>query len=107
MNNPICLRKSFMRAKRTFEAGRLLLRMSGGNMDSQSLRMEKLLLTGWALKRKVTFMTLHRIMHSVLILFCYLTNRTDIFTGRVFFIRVGHLIIDIPSSHINFIPVST
>jgi len=57
MNDPICLRKSLMRAERTLEAGRLL-GVSGGNMNGESLRMEKLLLTGGALKREMALVGL-------------------------------------------------
>jgi len=46
-----------MRAKRTLEAGRLL-GVSGGNMNGESLRMEKLLLTGGALKREMALVGL-------------------------------------------------
>jgi hypothetical protein len=46
MDHPICLRKSLKRATGTFEGGGLLLGVAGGDMQSQSIGVEKLLLTG-------------------------------------------------------------
>jgi len=46
-----------MRAERTLEAGRLL-GVSGGNMNGECLGMEKLLLTGGALKREMALVGL-------------------------------------------------
>jgi hypothetical protein len=89
MNDPICLRKSLMRAKGTLEATSLI-RVSGSNMNGQSLGMEKLLLTGWALKRKVALMGLQMIVHRVLILLYRLADATYKLSRSVLLIRVCH-----------------
>lgn len=48
MKNPICLCKSLIGATGTLERGRILLGMLGGDVNSQRLRVEELLLTGYA-----------------------------------------------------------
>jgi hypothetical protein len=52
--------------------------------------MKKLLLTGWALKRKMALMGLHVIVHGVLILLYYLAYGTNIVSRSVFLIGIGH-----------------
>lgn len=44
MKNPVCLCQGFIRAAGALETGRILLGMFGGNMNRQSLGMQKLLL---------------------------------------------------------------
>lgn len=53
--------------------------------------MEKLLLTGGALKRKMAFVILQMIVHRILILLYGLTNMTDELAICVFLIGVCHL----------------
>jgi len=88
MNDPVCLRKSLMRAKGTLEAG--LFGVSGGNMNSECLGVEKLLLTGGTLKREMALMGLHVIMHGVLILLCGLADATYVVSCGILLIGVCH-----------------
>lgn len=90
MNDPICLCKSLKRATGTFERSRLLLGMSGSYMESQCIGVEKLLLTGRALKRKMTLVRLQMIMHRILILFDGLADATHIGTLCVLLVGVWH-----------------
>ena len=92
MNNPICLCKSLKRATGTFERSRLLLGVSGSYMESQRIGVEKLLLTGRALKGKMTLMCLQMIMHRVLILFNGLTDATHVGTLCVLLVGVWHTV---------------
>ena len=89
MNDPIRLRKSLMRAKRTLEAG-VIVGMSGRNMNGESLRMEKLLLTGGTLKREMALVGLHVIMHGVLILLRDLADGTYKLSRGILLIGIGH-----------------
>lgn len=91
MDYPICLCKSFIRTSGAFKSCGLLFGMSRSHMDCESLGMEKLLLTGGALKRKMAFMILQMIVHRILILLYGLTNVTDELTVCVFLIGVCHL----------------
>jgi hypothetical protein len=59
-------------------------------MNRECLGMKKLLLTGWALKRKMALMGLHVIVHGVLILLYYLAYGTNIVSRSVFLIGIGH-----------------
>jgi hypothetical protein len=78
-----------MRAERTLEAGGLI-GVSSGNVNGQSLGVEKLLLAGWALKRKMALVGLQMIVHRILILFCGLTDTAYKLTSRVLLIHVCH-----------------
>jgi hypothetical protein len=76
MNDPICLCKSLIRATGTLEMGRILLGMPGGDVQSKSLCVEKLFLTGGALERQMALVFLHMVVHGVLLLLGDLADRT-------------------------------
>ena len=66
VNYPVCLCKSLIRATWTFEHGGILFRMPRRNVNGESLRMKKRLLTEGTLEREIAFVFLHVIMHGVL-----------------------------------------
>jgi hypothetical protein len=78
-----------MRAKGTFESG--VIGMSGGNVNGQSLGVEKLLLTGLALEREMTFVTLHMVVHRVLILLCGLADAAYKLSRGILLVRIHGL----------------
>jgi hypothetical protein len=65
--------------------------MLGGNMDSERLRMQKLLLAGWTTKRQMPLMLFHMIMHGVLVLFYLRTDSADKLARSILLISVRHL----------------
>jgi hypothetical protein len=88
VNDPICLRNRFMRAKGTFQTG--IIGMSGGNMNDQSLGMKKLLLADLALERKMALVALHMIVHRVLILLCGLADATYKLSSGILLVGICH-----------------
>ena len=74
VDDPICLRKSLMRAKGTFKCRSLLFGMACGDMNSQCLGMQELFLTGRALERKMALVRLQMVVHRILILLGGLTD---------------------------------
>ena len=90
MNDPICLCKSLIRATGTLEMGRGLLGMPGGDVESKSLRVEKLFLTCWALEREMALVFLHMVVHGVLLLLGHLADGANEMTIRVLLVFHSH-----------------
>jgi hypothetical protein len=65
--------------------------MAGGHMKRQRLRMHEFLVTRRALEREMAFMTLHMIMHSILILLDSRTDSADELTRLILLIGVWHV----------------
>ena len=91
MEDAIGLRQRLVGTARTFQRGHILFGMFGRNMNSERLRVEKLLLTGGTRMRQMTLVALHVIMHRVLVLLDLGTDGTDKLAGGILLIRVRHL----------------
>ena len=68
MKDAIGLRERLIGTTRTFQRGRILFGMFRRDMDGESLRVEKLFLTGGACVREMALMPLHMVVHRVLVL---------------------------------------
>jgi len=90
MNNPIRLRYGLEFATGALELLTLLGRMARGHMNRQTLGLEKALLADCALERRLSLMTLHMIVHSVLILLYSITDAANKVPICVLLIRVRH-----------------
>jgi hypothetical protein len=64
--------------------------MSGGDVQRQGLRMEKLLFTCRAYEGKMTLVLLHMIVHRILLLLGHLANGTNKQTIRVLLVFHSH-----------------
>ena len=90
MNNPIRLRYSLEFTTGALELLTLLCRMACGHMNRQTLGLEKALLTDRALKGRLSLVTLHVIVHCVLILLDRITRAANKVTVCILLIRVRH-----------------
>jgi len=54
----------------------------------------------------MSFVSLHVIVHSVLILLCFLTDRTDEESFGIFFVRVGHVVEESSGNDFKFTKLS-
>jgi hypothetical protein len=90
MEDAIGLRERLVGATGTFQRGRILFGMFGRDMDGESLRVEKLFLTGGARVREMTLVPLHMVVHRVLILLDLGTDGADKLAGSVLLIDVRH-----------------
>ena len=71
-------------------------------MKSQRLRVKKLFFTGGALKRKMTFMLLHMIVHSILVFLGYLADCTNKLAGGILLIFHRHVAIGSGRARVQF-----
>jgi hypothetical protein len=91
MKNPVCLCEGLVGAAGAFECGCIVLGVLGGDMDCQSLGVQKLLFTERAAKGKVPLMLLHMVVHGILVLLDLGTDRADKLAGGILLIDVRHL----------------
>ena len=91
MENAIGLRQRLIWTARTFQRGRILFGMFGRDMDSQSLCVEKLLLTGGTRVGQMALVALHMVVHRILVLLNLRTDGADKLASGVLLIRVRHL----------------
>ena len=91
MEDAIGLRQRLIGTARTFQRGRILFGMFGRDMDGESLRVEKLLLTGGTGMGQMALVPLHMIVHRVLVLLNLGTDGADKLAGGVLLIGVRHV----------------
>ena len=65
--------------------------MFRSNVDSESLRMEKLLFTGGACMGQMPLVLFHMVVHRVLVLLYLRTDGTDKLASSILLIDVRHL----------------
>ena len=91
MEDAICLCECLIGTARAFQGGRILLGMLGGDMDGESLCVEKLFLTCGARVRQMPLMFLHVIVHGILVLLDLRADSTDKLASSILLISVRHL----------------
>ena len=90
VNDPIRLRYGLKVAAGAAELRALFGRMPRGHVNRQTLRLEKALLTDGALEGRLSLMTLHVVMHGVLIFLYGLTDTTHKETLCILLVGVCH-----------------
>jgi hypothetical protein len=68
----------------------ILLGMPGGDVQSESLRVEELFLTRGALEREMALVFLHMVVHGVLLLLGDLTDWANEMTVRILLVFHRH-----------------
>ena len=91
MEDSIRFGESLVGTAGAFERGCILFRVFCGNMYSERLCMEKLLLTRWTTEGEMPLVFFHVIVHSILILFHLRTDCTDKLAGSILLIDVRHV----------------
>ena len=90
MNDPVRLHRGLKVATGARQLRTLIGRMPRSHMNGQTLRLEKALLTDSALKGRLALMTLHMIVHGVLILLYGLASAANKETLCILLIGVCH-----------------